>query len=99
MDLWEGYAETDEGYLLYGKLDMDKMLAILGKAGETAQTLTRVLDLGCAAGRMLRFYPYIEGKSELWGCDINAKHINWCQQHLSPLSLTLNFQKSSTTQY
>ncbi|MBD0297579.1 MAG: class I SAM-dependent methyltransferase [Flavisolibacter sp.] len=83
-ELWEGYAQTDEDYLEYGEKDMKKMLDILEKAGESAQTLTRVLDLGCAAGRMLRHYPHYEGKSELWGCDINAHHINWCQQHLSP---------------
>lgn len=83
-ELWEGYAEGPDDYLEYGQLDSMKMLEILKRAGETAETLTRVLDLGCAAGRMLRHYPYYEGKSELWGCDINAKHINWCQQHLSP---------------
>jgi len=83
-ELWEGYAEGPEDYLEYGQLDTSKMLAILKKAGESEQSLTRVLDLGCAAGRMLRHYPYYKGKSELWGCDINAKHINWCQQHLSP---------------
>jgi len=33
---------------------------------------------------MLRFYPQIEGKSEIWGVDIKAKHICGCQQHLSP---------------
>ena len=83
-ELWEGYAEAESDYLEYGKLDISKMLNILGKAGESAETLTKVLDLGCASGRMLRHYPYYEGKSELWGCDINAHHIDWCQQHLSP---------------
>lgn len=82
--LWEGYAETEADYLEYGKLDTDKMLAILNRAGAPSNSLTKVLDLGCAAGRMLRHFPYYEGKSELWGCDINANHINWCQQHLSP---------------
>jgi SAM-dependent methyltransferase len=83
-ELWEGYAEAPADYLEYGRLDVQKMLAILEKAGENAHTLSKVLDLGCAAGRMLRHYPYYEGKSALWGCDINAHHINWCQQHLSP---------------
>ena len=83
-ELWEGYAVAESDYLEYGELDISKMLNILGQAGESAETLTKVLDLGCAAGRMLRHYPYFEGKSELWGCDINAHHIDWCQQHLSP---------------
>jgi hypothetical protein len=30
---------------------------------------------------MLRFLPR-EETSELWGLDINAAHIEWCQQNL-----------------
>ena len=58
------------------------MLEVLKKAGATPETFDRVLDLGCAAARMLRFYPYSSDKSELWGADVEARHISWCQQHL-----------------
>ena len=84
MHLWEGYASTPEEYLEGAQWEMATMLANLSKAGASPQELTRVLDFGCAAGRMLRFYPRSEGTSELWGVDINAKHINWCQLNLSP---------------
>jgi SAM-dependent methyltransferase len=84
MRLWEGYANSPEEYLTTGRSDMDTLLGILKSVGESPATLTRVLDFGCAAGRMLRFYPHIPGKSELWGVDINAEHIVWCQQNLSP---------------
>jgi ubiquinone/menaquinone biosynthesis C-methylase UbiE len=84
IELWEGYAHTPAEYLANGRSDMGTMLNILEKAGESPQTLTQVLDFGCAAGRMLRFYPDTSGASELWGVDISAKHIAWCQQHLSP---------------
>lgn len=83
-ELWEGYGDTEADYLSCGRQDMASMLENLKVVGESPQALSRVLDLGCAAGRMLRFYPYIEGKSEIWGVDIKAKHICWCQQHLSP---------------
>jgi ubiquinone/menaquinone biosynthesis C-methylase UbiE len=84
MHLWEGYASTPEEYLESAQHDMAIMLEILSKAGASPQELARVLDFGCAAGRMLRFYPHREGTSERWGVDINAQHINWCQLHLSP---------------
>jgi SAM-dependent methyltransferase len=83
-ELWEGYGDTETDYLSCGHQDMASMLDNLRVVGESPQALLRVLELGCAAGRMLRFYPYIEGKSEIWGVDIKAKHICWCQQHLSP---------------
>jgi SAM-dependent methyltransferase len=82
IDLLQGY--SPEAHLRTGRSDMETMLGILEGVGESPQTLTRVLDFGCAAGRMLRFYPRIPGRSELWGVDISAKHITWCQQNLSP---------------
>jgi len=60
------------------------MLDILTRAGVSWQALTRVLDFGCASGRMLRFYPHKSGRSEVWGVDIEAEYITWCQHHLSP---------------
>jgi ubiquinone/menaquinone biosynthesis C-methylase UbiE len=63
-----------------GRNDIATLLNILENAGGSTQTLTKVLDLGCAAGRMLRHYPSAKG-GELWGSDINARHINWCQQN------------------
>ena len=84
VDLWEGYASTPEEYLAGGRHEMAIMVKILSQAGTSPQELTKVLDFGCAAGRMLRFYPRHEGTSELWGVDINAKHINWCQLNLGP---------------
>ncbi|WP_207432058.1 class I SAM-dependent methyltransferase [Sabulibacter ruber] len=81
IEYWEGYADTEEDYLAGGKKDMDVLLSILEKAEASPKTFTRVLDLGCAAGRMLRHFPGTKGKSELWGSDINARYINWCQQN------------------
>ena len=83
-DLWEGYGRTSEEYLASGRQHMTAMVDILGKSGTCAQDLHRVLDFGCASGRLLRFYPRETGEAELWGVDINAEYISWCQSHLSP---------------
>jgi SAM-dependent methyltransferase len=80
-ELWEGWGSD---YLESGRQDMAAMLQILEQAGEHPPDFTRVLDLGCAAGRMLRFFPQNINSCELWGVDIKAKHISWCQQNLSP---------------
>ena len=83
-DLWEGYGLTEQEYLASGRRHMTAMEQILEKAGTAPADLHKVLDFGCAAGRLLRFYPHTQGRSELWGLDIDAKHISWCQSHLSP---------------
>jgi SAM-dependent methyltransferase len=79
-ELQEGWG-SNAAYLSSGQRDTETMLAILQEA--RAERLDRILDFGCAAGRMLRFLPTPETR-ECWGVDIKATHIQWCQQHLSP---------------
>jgi ubiquinone/menaquinone biosynthesis C-methylase UbiE len=59
------------------------MLGILGSVGVRTDALKRVLDFGCAEGRMLRFFPRTD-ENELWGVDVNAERISWAQQNLAP---------------
>jgi SAM-dependent methyltransferase len=81
--LWENYGSDAAEYLGGGQQDVDTMLRILGT--EVAAELGTVLDLGCAAGRMLRHLPR-HRESEYWGVDISAAHIRWCQEHLQALN-------------
>jgi SAM-dependent methyltransferase len=83
-ELWEGWGPTAEDYLASGRQDTSLMLQTIEAAGEQPDRLLKILDLGCAAGRMLRFLPLTPGVSELWGLDVKARHIAWCQQNLSP---------------
>jgi cyclopropane fatty-acyl-phospholipid synthase-like methyltransferase len=55
---------------------MAAMLGVLEAACVSHPDLRRVLDFGCASGRMLRFFPRQEG-GEYWGVDIKARHIAW----------------------
>jgi ubiquinone/menaquinone biosynthesis C-methylase UbiE len=57
------------------------MLGLLEGAGAAPDEFQRVLDFGCAEGRMLRFIPR-RRESELWGVDISAERISWAQMHL-----------------
>jgi len=81
-ELWERWSLTLDEYVADGRRDVDTMLAILREAGADTDEITRVLDFGCAEGRMLRF---LDGpRRELWGVDVNAERIAWAQQHLAP---------------
>jgi ubiquinone/menaquinone biosynthesis C-methylase UbiE len=81
--LWVGYAETAEDYLADGRADMEAVLGLLARHGISQPQVA--LDLGCAAGRMTRHFPRGEG-SEIWGADISAPHVVWCQQNLPDLN-------------
>ena len=82
-ELWQRWSATAEEYLGTGSQDTASMLDTLAQAGVRPNELSRVLDFGCAEGRMLRFFPRT-ADSVRWGVDINAQRIAWAQQHLSP---------------
>jgi SAM-dependent methyltransferase len=83
-ELWEGWGPLAEDYLSSGRADVQSMIDIIARAGVDPASLLRIVDVGCASGRMMRFLPFDRPGSHVWGVDIKAKHISWCQQHLSP---------------
>jgi SAM-dependent methyltransferase len=54
---------------------------ILKTAGFTPN---KMLDLGCASGRLLRHFA-MGLNLETWGCDVNYRHIRWINTHLPEL--------------
>jgi ubiquinone/menaquinone biosynthesis C-methylase UbiE len=83
-NLWEGYGTSTEDFLNSGKVHVDKMKKILESSFFRIREGNRVLELGCASGRMIRWLDDFAKQCEIWGVDISANHIIWCQQHLSP---------------
>lgn len=83
-DLWLGYGTTVDGYLKSGKDDLEKLLAVAGPMDQLLRPDARILDFGCASGRMLRWLVDYTARGEVWGVDISGAHITWCQQNLSP---------------
>ena len=84
QDLWAGYGTTVEHFVNSGHVDVDKMKKILDASRFSVQAGNRLLDFGCASGRMIRRFDDIADRCEIWGVDISARHIIWCQEHLSP---------------
>jgi ubiquinone/menaquinone biosynthesis C-methylase UbiE len=82
--LWEGYAETDQEYLNTGNVHVTTMMEILSNDGFHMESGFRVMELGCAAARMLRWLAEKALSGEFWGVDICAEHMIWCQQNLTP---------------
>lgn len=51
------------------------------------------LDMGCASGRVLRHVANADRGINVFGCDINRRHVDWVAAHLDP-SITV-FQNHS----
>jgi ubiquinone/menaquinone biosynthesis C-methylase UbiE len=78
------YGVSAEDYLESGRCDVAKMREILHQAGFPIERTERVLEFGCAAGRMIRWLDDIAPSREIWGVDIWASAMLWCKEHLTP---------------
>ncbi len=77
-------SRPDEQYLADGQGDVTTILRLVEQSGLGLSACHRVLDFGCATGRLIRWFRAFAADHEAWGTDLNASHILWCQQHLSP---------------
>ena len=83
-ELWASYCTSPESFVQSGREDVETMTRLLADAGVSLAQAERVLELGCAAGRMLRHLPAVAPGAELWGTDLWATAVMWCQDHMSP---------------
>jgi ubiquinone/menaquinone biosynthesis C-methylase UbiE len=83
-ELWLGYASDAQGYVSSGKCHVTEMIRALEQNGFSIGSAKRILEFGCAAGRMIRHLPEIAPNAELWGVDQNAERIRWCIENLTP---------------
>ena len=83
-ELWLCSEGTPEDYLSSGREHVDKMMSIVRSSGVSLQPDQRILDFGCGTGRMLRWLRNKAEECSIWGVDLQAQHIAWCQEHLSP---------------
>lgn len=71
-------------YWLSGLKDYLLIKKALNSRGLCLQGGDSVLDLGCASGRVMRHFSCQEEGLDLWGADINGRHIEWVRSFLSP---------------
>ena len=83
-ELWADYGQTAETYLASGREDSDAMRRIVAASGAPIEDANRILDLGCAACRMTRWLSDLTPQIQIWGCDIWADAIMWCQDNITP---------------
>jgi SAM-dependent methyltransferase len=78
------YGEQHYDYWLSGLRDYLGVKMALARHGRALTQGTAVLDLGCASGRVLRHFLCQERALELWGADINHRHVDWMLRFLGP---------------
>lgn len=69
----------DEKYWLFGLSDYLRVMEVAQQFGLTPNS---VLDFGCSSGRVIRHFACQSETSEIWGTDINRRHIRWLYEHM-----------------
>jgi SAM-dependent methyltransferase len=60
------------------------MLDLVRASGVDPANTSRMLDFGCGAGRLTRHLQFLAEGREIFGVDVSAEHIKWCQANLAP---------------
>jgi len=73
------FPRHDEKYWLFGLADY---LKVMQTAAKHKLRSNSVLDFGCASGRVLRHFAAQTDIKNIWGSDINRRHIRWLYEHM-----------------
>ena len=78
----EGYhGDRHLDYWLSGLDDFLRLRATLARHGRELAAPFVALDFGCASGRVLRHLLCQARGLELWGTDLNERHVHWLLEH------------------
>ncbi len=78
----EGYSPGNDGYYwMSGLEDYLKVMEVVKRLHVYPRS---ILDFGCASGRVIRHFAAQTEIPEVWGTDINARHIRWLFEFMPP---------------
>ena len=80
-----GPLHADAGFFL----DSGKHNAELVRSLVPFDDVEALLDWGCGCGRVLRHWAGLQG-TRVYGCDINPKMVDWCNEHLPFADVVVN---------
>lgn len=81
---WANYCTSVDTWIQSGKDDIEIMRRILRESGFPIEQAGKILEWGVAGGRLIRHLRDLTPKAEIWGVDLWASAVRWCQEHLSP---------------
>lgn len=82
--LWADYCTSVDTWINSGRDDIETMRRLLKESGFQIEQSNRILELGVAGGRLIRHLYDLTPTTEIWGVDLWASAIRWCQEHMSP---------------
>jgi SAM-dependent methyltransferase len=81
---WANYCTSADNWVQSGQDDIGTMRRLLRESGFAIEESGKILEWGVAGGRLIRHLRDLTPKAEIWGVDLWASSVRWCQEHLSP---------------
>jgi SAM-dependent methyltransferase len=78
-----------ELFLSSGRRHADLIKELVGTGGSSIEDFDAILDWGCGCGRIIRHWAGLP-RTRVFGCDINAKLVAWCNEHLAFADVQVN---------
>jgi SAM-dependent methyltransferase len=75
-------------FLQSGRRHAELLRDVIGEAGTPIEDVAALLDWGCGCGRVLRHWRDLT-RTEVQGCDINPRMVEWCDANLPFASVRL----------
>jgi|SRR5450759_131645 len=95
-ELYHGDRHYD--WWLSGLFDYLKIKQIMGKYGSPLKAGDTFYEMGCASGRVLRHFAVQHDDLNVWGSDINNRHIEWMRLNLPEnINIFSEYYSSSVT--
>lgn len=69
-------------FLEFGRRHVDILFDAAARSGLDLATCERILDFGCGCGRTLLWLPESVPRASLYGTDVDAESVAWCQHNL-----------------
>ena len=82
--IMRGYGPDHVQYLKTGRQNFEAMARTMAELGCPLSAGQRILDFGCAAGRMTRWLRLLGDGPEYWGADVIGEDLFWAKQYLGP---------------
>jgi SAM-dependent methyltransferase len=76
------YGDSHYDWWLSGLYDYFAVTRTLAGLGQSLAPGESVFELGCASGRVLRHFVCQRNDLEVWGADINLRHVEWVRNFL-----------------
>lgn len=68
--------------LSYWCTGLSDYLKVMHYANKYDVSVDRYFDFGCASGRIIRQFVFQSNVDEIWGSDLNERHIRWIMEYL-----------------